>query len=309
MSSLPHKAPGTTSTEAGKAESCQGCPNQTICASTTGGAEQDQGLFSHSNGVDLPLILENLAHVKNIILVLSGKGGNLSTKQVDVTNYKVGLLDLDICGPSIPIMTGTLGETLHVSGMGLEPISVLDTLSVISISYMLPSDELAVVWRGPKKNGLIKQFLKDVNWANSEEEALDYLIIDTPPGTSDEHISIAKLLKQENTSYTLSSIIISTPQVSIPILGLVENMSSFCCPSCKRQSGLFEQLEGSGCRILCKKMGLRFLGSIPIEPLIGKICDEGKVEMLKEDPAIYSIFQDIINATLESLSEVNKLMN
>lgn len=86
-------------------------------------------------------------------------------------------------------------------------------------------------------------------------------------------------------------------------------MSSFCCPSCKRQSGLFEQLEGSGCRILCKKMGLRFLGSIPIEPLIGKICDEGKVEMLKEDPAIYSIFQDIINATLESLSEVNKLMN
>lgn len=134
---------------------------------------------------------------------------------MDVTNYKIGLLDLDICGPSIPIMTGTLGETLHVSGMGLEPISVLDTLSVISISYMLPSDELAVVWRGPKKNGLIKQFLKDVNWANSEEEALDYLIIDTPPGTSDEHISIAKLLKQENTSYTLSSIIISTPQVFI----------------------------------------------------------------------------------------------
>ena len=189
--------------------------------------------------IDVLLILENLAHVKNIILVLSGKGGvgksTISTllavflaeakyqvgiRRSLISSTKVGLLDLDICGPSIPIMTGTMGEVLHASGMGLEPISVLDNLSVISISYMLPSDELAIVWRGPKKNGLIKQFLRDVNWANSSDEALDYLIIDTPPGTSDEHISIAKLLNQKDAAYRLGSIIVSTPQVFTSYHGL-----------------------------------------------------------------------------------------
>lgn len=110
-------------------------------------------------------------------------------------------------------MTGTTGETLHISGSGWEPVRVLDNLSVMSVSFILPSDELAVVWKGPKKNGLIKQFLKDVNWTSNGEEILDYLIIDSPPGTSDEHISIAKLLNQENKPYSLSAVIVSTSQV------------------------------------------------------------------------------------------------
>ena len=89
----------------------------------------------------------------------------------------------------------------------------------------------------------------------------------------------------------------------MPILGLVENMASFCCPSCKRQSRLFRQLEGSGCRALCEEMGVRFLGSIPIESAVGKICDEGKIEMFKDNDAICLAFQKIINATLEVISE------
>jgi Mrp family chromosome partitioning ATPase len=132
--------------------------------------------------------------VKNVILVLSGKGGvGKSTVSTQLAlslahqdeNTNVGLLDIDICGPSVPRMLGLEGQEVHQSNEGWSPVYFEDNLAVMSIGFLLPNKDDAVIWRGPRKNGLIKQFLTDVIW-----EDLDYLIIDTPPGTSDEHISI-----------------------------------------------------------------------------------------------------------------------
>lgn len=118
-------------------------------------------------------------------------------------NLNVGLLDIDICGPSVPRMLGLEGHEVHQSNEGWSPVYFEDNLAVMSIGFLLPSKEDAVIWRGPRKNGLIKQFLTDVIW-----EELDYLIIDTPPGTSDEHISAIQYLTKANLA---GAIIVTTP--------------------------------------------------------------------------------------------------
>ncbi|KAK9132448.1 hypothetical protein Scep_011976 [Stephania cephalantha] len=185
-------------------------------------------------------IQERVATVKHKILVLSGKGGvGKSTFSAQLSfalssmDYQVGLLDIDICGPSIPKMLGLEGQTIHQSNLGWSPVYVDDNLGVMSIGFMLPHPDEAVIWRGPRKNGIIKQFLKDVNWGE-----LDYLVVDAPPGTSDEHISIVQFLKASGID---GAIIVSTPQevsltdvrkevsfckkVGLQVLGVVENMS------------------------------------------------------------------------------------
>lgn len=159
----------------------------------------------------MEIISTRLSSVKHKILVLSGKGGvgkSTFSAQLAFTLAKdgkqVGLLDVDICGPSIPRMLGLLGEQVHQSASGWSPVYVADNLGVMSIGFMLPSQDDAVIWRGPRKNGLIKQFLSDVDWGD-----LDYLIIDTPPGTSDEHISIVTYLKSAGVD---GAIVVTTPQ-------------------------------------------------------------------------------------------------
>jgi Mrp family chromosome partitioning ATPase len=118
----------------------------------------------------------------------------------------------------MPKMMGVESETIHVSSAGWSPVYVLDNLSLMSIQFMLPNRDDAIIWRGAKKNGLIKQFLRDVDWGD-----LDFLLCDTPPGTSDEHLSVVQLLK-----------------TGIKILGLVENMSGFVCPNCTHESQIFQ---------------------------------------------------------------------
>lgn len=178
--------------------------------------------------------------MKRKVLVLSGKGGvgkstvasQLAFALADEGN-EVGLLDIDICGPSVPKMLGLEGEEVHQSNFGWEPVHFSENLSVMSIGFMLPNPDSAVVWRGPRKNGLIKQFLKDVDWGE-----VDVLLIDTPPGTSDEHISAAQYLGAVGAD---GAVIVTTPQevacadvrkelsfcskTSIPVLGIVENMA------------------------------------------------------------------------------------
>jgi Mrp family chromosome partitioning ATPase len=172
----------------------------------------------------------------------------------------------------------------------------------MSIGFLLPSLDDAVIWRGPKKNGLIKQFLRDVDW-----EDLEYLLIDTPPGTSDEHLSIVQYLKPCGLN---GAIIVTTPQevslldvrkeitfckkVNLPILGVVENMSGFVCPKCSVQTEIFPATTG-GAEQMCSDMNVTFLGKIPLDPLIGQCCDEGK-SFLKEypqSPATLSLIQII----------------
>ncbi|RKO95375.1 cytosolic Fe-S cluster assembly factor NUBP1 [Caulochytrium protostelioides] len=202
----------------------------------------------------------------------------------------VAVLDVDICGPSQPRMLGCEGEQVHQSQSGWSPVYVSDTLCVMSVGFMLPRNDEAVIWRGPRKNGLIKQFLRDVAWGPQ-----DFLLVDTPPGTSDEHLSLLTYLKQAGID---GAIVLTTPQdvacqdvrriltfcrkVGVPIVGIVENMSTFVCPSCHQSSVIFPPTSGGGAA-LAAEFGVPLLGQIPLDPRIGKACDFGH-SFLEEHP-------------------------
>ena len=225
---------GPSSENAGKVSACDGCPNQSACAS---GANSQSAATTDTS---IKGIADRMSNIKHKLLVLSGKGGvgkSTISAQLAFTlamkGYQVGLLDVDICGPSIPQMLGLVGEEVHQSASGWSPVYVEDNLGVMSIGFMLPKSDDAVIWRGPRKNGLIKQFLLDVDWGN-----IDYLIIDTPPGTSDEHISMVQYLKESNVD---GAVVVTTPQevamadvrkelnfckkTGLQVLGVVENMA------------------------------------------------------------------------------------
>lgn len=204
MEAPPEHCPGVESTDAGKGSACAGCPNQSLCS--TGNASEAKDAY-------LSVVTERLRDVKHKLLVLSGKGGvgkstvtNLLSRAMakakEEQNFSV--LDIDICGPSQPRVFGVQDEQVHQSGSGWSPVFVDENLSVMSIGFLLASPDDAIIWRGPKKNGMIKQFLGDVDWGE-----LDYLIIDTPPGTSDEHLSAISFL--EKTSH-VAAVIVTTPQ-------------------------------------------------------------------------------------------------
>lgn len=278
----PEHCPGPESEKAGLADSCKGCPNQEICASAPKNKVPD---------LDIPVITERLASISHKILILSGKGGVgkstfttlLAHAFARDANSTVGIMDTDICGPSIPKMMGVETETIHVSASGWSPVWVADNLAVMSVQFMLPSRDDAVIWRGAKKNGLIKQFLKDVEWG-----AMDFLLVDTPPGTSDEHLSVNTYLKESGVD---GAVVVTTPQevalldvrkeidfcrkAGIKVLGLVENMSGFVCPNCTHESQIFQATTGGG-QALAKEMGVPFLGSVPLDPRIGMSCDYGE---------------------------------
>jgi Mrp family chromosome partitioning ATPase len=267
------------------------------------------------------LIRERLQDVQKKILVLSGKGGVgkstfaacMSWALAADEELQTGIMDIDICGPSIPLLTGLENSTIHTSAVGWSPVYALPNLSVMSIGFLLPSKANAVIWRGPKKNGLIKQFLKDVDWGY-----LDYMVVDTPPGTSDEHLSIVQYMKETGID---GAVIVTTPQeislqdvrkeidfcrkTDIPILGVVENMSGFVCPSCSTESQIFAPTSG-GAEQMSKEMGLEFLGKVPLDPRIGKSCDEGKsfLDEWPDSPATEA-YLDIVQRESRSPLEKN----
>jgi len=229
---------------------------------------------------------ENICGIAHKIMVMSGKGGvgkssiaaNIAVG-LSMKGKYVGLMDIDIHGPSIPRMMGLEGSPLKQSEEGLMPVEYSDNLKVMSIGFLIRDRKDAVIWRAPLKHGLIKQFLTDVRWGD-----LDYLIIDCPPGTGDELISIAQLLEGAD-----GAVIVTTPQdvalndvrksisfcrhVNLPIIGVVENMSGFICPHCGVSVDIFK--TGGGER-LAQEMGLAFLGRIPIDPKIVENSDNGK---------------------------------
>ncbi|KAJ4972442.1 hypothetical protein NE237_005616 [Protea cynaroides] len=309
----PEHCPGTQSDSAGKADACQGCPNQEACATAPKGPDPD-----------LVEIEKRMENVKHKILVLSGKGGvGKSTFSAQLSfalagmNYHVGLLDIDICGPSIPKMLGLEGQDIHQSNYGWSPVYLEPNLGVMSIGFMLPNPDEAVIWRGPRKNGLIKQFLKDVDWGDVE-----YLVVDAPPGTSDEHISIVQLLQVTGID---GAIIVTTPQevslidvrkevsfckkVGLPVLGVVENMSGLQQPLTdfrfKKVTEIGEETDVTewalqymrekapemldlvvcgevfdsskgGATKMCMEMGVPFLGKVPMDPHLCKAAEEGR---------------------------------
>src|SRR5512138_446462 len=220
--------------------------------------------------------------VKNIILVGAGKGGvGKSTVAINLAvalarlGAKVGVLDADIYGPSLPMLTGITQRPSSRDGQKLDPL-VAHGVEVMSIGFLVDPDQ-ALVWRGPMVTGALIQLLRDVHWGE-----LDYLVLDLPPGTGDVPLTLAQNVKAAGV------VLVSTPQdlaladviraklmfdkVSIPVLGIVENMSSFVCPHCGAETPIFAH---GGVRAAAEKMGIRFLGEVPIDLAIREGGDRG----------------------------------
>ncbi|KAI0566682.1 Nucleotide-binding protein [Gracilaria domingensis] len=295
----PPTCPGTDSDSAGKSNACVGCPNQTACASGTASTQADQDAIAIARRLKYP--------IRHKILVLSGKGGvGKSTISAQLAlclaaqGFQVGLLDVDVCGPSIPHMLGVAGEEVRMSASGWSPVYVEENLALMSIGFMLSNRDDAVIWRGARKTGLIKQFLRDVDWGE-----LDYLIVDSPPGTSDEHISLVQMMRQCDVD---GAVIVTTPQeVSLldvrkeinfcrksdtPVLGVVENMAGFVCEHCKHCTDIFFPSSG-GALTMCKEMDVRHLGKIPLDPAVSKASEMGK-----------SVFEDGQSAGVKALKSM-----
>lgn len=254
--------------------------------------------------------LENIGHK---VAVMSGKGGvgkstvaaNLALALV-MRGSETGLLDCDMHGPSIPKIVGIEGERPTGTDLGIDPIVTEAGLKVMSLGLMLPESDSAVVWRGPLKSRAIAQLLGDVKWGN-----LDYLVVDLPPGTGDEPLSIAQLIPNPD-----GAVIVTTPQdvalltirravnfartVGLPIIGLVENMSGFICPHCGGEVDIF---KSGGGEKLASELSIQFLGKIPLDPDIVESGESGRPFVLEPESKSAKIFGRIVDKVEKSLSE------
>ncbi|RLC06286.1 MAG: ATP-binding protein [Deltaproteobacteria bacterium] len=255
-----------------------GCPSQ--------GGQQDMAARQKQEDA---AIKDSLSKIKHKIFVLSGKGGvgkssvsaNLAAK-LSQKGYKTGLMDVDVHGPSIAGMLG-LTELLEISEKQLLiPKQVNDNLKVVSVQALMQDKDQAIIWRGPAKTGMIKQFVSSVDWGE-----LDYLIIDAPPGTGDEPLTVVQTIPEA------LGVIVTTPQevaladirksisfcktVHLKTLGIVENMASFKCPHCNEPIDLF---SSGGGEKTAKSQGLKFLGSLPFDTEVVVSGDSGVPMML-----------------------------
>ena len=231
-------------------------------------------------------ISKNIKNIKHQVLVLSGKGcvGKSSIAVnlavwLSMQGKKVGLLDVDVHGPSVPKLLNLEGKRLQALGDRIGPVQYSESLKVVSVGFILNEEKDAVVWRGPMKHNVINQFVKDVDWGE-----LDYLVVDCPPGTGDEPLSIIQLLDNPD-----GAVVVTTPQqvavtdvkkcltfcdqLKLPVLGVVENMSGFVCPHCGKKTNIFGY---DGGKEMADEFNVPFLGSIPIDADMGPAADIGK---------------------------------
>ena len=258
-------------------------------------------------------IQNTLRNIKHVIIVMSGKGGvgkstvssNLAMT-LSMKGYQTGIMDIDITGPNIPKMFGVEDEQLTVNEeRQLIPVAVPPSLKIMSMAFLLPNKDAPVMWRGPVKMGAIKQFIEDVNWG-----PLDYLVVDMPPGTGDEALSIVQLIPKAD-----GMVIVTTPQdvalldsrkslvfgagTHIPLIGIVENMSGFVCPHCGEVTNIFKSGGGED---TAKDMNVQFLGRVPIEPGIVDSGDSGMPVVLKyPDSASAKAFEGIIDKIIKTV--------
>jgi ATP-binding protein involved in chromosome partitioning len=259
-------------------------------------------------------VAKNLEGVKHRLLIMSGKGGvgkstvasNLAIA-LSLKGYEVGLLDVDIHGPSIPKMLGLGGRKITGGDEGLLPVFAMPNLIVMSIGFLLREDDAPVMWRGPLKMGAIRQFLEEVEWGD-----LDYLIIDLPPGTGDEPLSVAQLMPESD------AIIVTTPQdmallsvrksinfakkLNMRVVGVVENMSGLNCPHCGRKINLFKTGGGEKAAL---DFSIPFLGRIPIDPRIVEEGDQGIPFILSQDDStVVKAFNQIVEKIEKHYKEI-----
>jgi ATP-binding protein involved in chromosome partitioning len=243
---------------------------------------------------------QRMAHIRRRLVVVSGKGGvGKSTAAANLAvalcsrGHRVGLLDVDIHGPSIPKLLGCEDASPTSDGQSILPVEVRDRLTLMSIGFLIGNKADAVIWRGPMKYKVIRQFLSDVAWGD-----LDYLVVDCPPGTGDEPLSVAQLAGRP-----AAAVVVTTPQelaiadvrrcitfcqqAELPIAGVLENMSGYACPHCGVHTDLFG--TGGGER-LSVEMSVPFLGRIPIDPRIVGCGDSGSclLDAHPESPAAQS---------------------
>jgi len=249
------------------------------------------------------MIESTLGKIKNKLLVMSGKGGvGKSSMAANIAvglsnkNFKVGLMDVDLHGPSIHGIMGLKGLLDITEGKVVIPKAFNDNLKVVSMQSLMQEEDQAVIWRGPLKNGVIRQFIADMKW-----DELDYLVIDSPPGTGDEPLSVAQTIPDAR------AVIITTPQgvalsdvrksinfckkLNMEIVGIVENMGPFKCPHCGDTIELFK--KGGG-QVTAEKAQVPFLGSIPFDPQVVHACDDGNPIMSQSIDNDFTRAMDIV---------------
>lgn len=269
-------------------DACHSCSKKGGCSTLQ--KKDAAGCPSQSDArqIEARKLADNLAGVRHKLVVLSGKGGvgkttvavNLALS-LALAGKRVGLLDVDIHGPSLPRLLGLTGANqpdVQGTDEAIEPVAYWPNLWVMSTAFLMPSEKEAIIWRGPAKMGLIRQFLQKVAWGN-----LDYLVVDCPPGTGDEPLTVLQLLGP-----AAQAVVVTTPQglaiddvrrsitfvrrVGNPLLGIVENMSGFVCPDCGSRHEIFK--AGAG-RQLAEEMAVPFLGAIPFDPALAQAADDG----------------------------------
>jgi Mrp family chromosome partitioning ATPase len=261
-------------------------------------------------------IIAALKDIDHVLVVASGKGGvGKTTVSVNIATslakrgFSVGILDADITGPNVPKMIGLEDERpgYDQDQKKILPIESSYGVKVISMEFLLENKSDAVIWRGPLKMGAINQFLGDVKWGH-----LDYLIIDLPPGTSDEPLSVAQMIPRAD-----GVIIVTTPQevalldvkksisfvqkVGLNVLGLVENMSGFHCPHCNEEINIFSKDGGKNA---AKELNIPFLGDIPIDPQIVPLADSGKPIVAIEGSSQKAL-EKIIDNIIKEIEKAN----
>ena len=259
-------------------------------------------------------LLKSLARIRHKIIVMSGKGGvGKSTVSVNLAmslamrGYEVGILDADITGPNIPKMLHIEDAQIQGDQDGLFPVDVPPHMKVMSMAFLIQDPDSPVVWRGPMKMGALRQFLADVKWGE-----LDFLIVDLPPGTGDEPLTIAQLIPEAD-----GAIVVTTPQdvalldsrksvtfakaLKLPVLGIVENMSGLICPHCGKEIDLFKIGGGENA---AHEMGVPFLGRVPIDPSVVDSGDSGKpIVLTKRDSLATKAFDEIADKIVAASEE------
>jgi Mrp family chromosome partitioning ATPase/predicted Fe-Mo cluster-binding NifX family protein len=278
-----------------------------------GSAHGDQDQKNEAAGIN-----EALKRIGHKIVVLSGKGGvgkstvavNLAVSLCSMAGYRVGLMDVDIHGPSIPKMLGLDGAIMQPSERGkLIPVDI-GGLKVMSIGFLLPGEADAVIWRGPAKASAIKQFIGEVEWGD-----LDYLIVDCPPGTGDEPLTVVQTLEKID-----GAVVVTTPQdvaladvrksisfcgqLNLPILGVIENMSGLVCPHCAETIDVFKTGGGEA---MAREMMVPFLGRVPMDPKVVVAGDDGMPYSYHyANTAAGKAFGDIVTKILDKTIPMNE---
>ena len=280
LEELPEKEGGCSGT-------CASCPAGSQCGSDN---EREMRLREHN-------IADTAADIEHKILVLSGKGGvgkstvsaNLAWALALRDSNWVGLLDADLHGPTIPLMMGLTGERAQSHDNKILPVTVMSTLKVMSMGFLIEDPTTPVIWRGAIRANAIKQLITDVDWGH-----LNYLVVDLPPGTGDEALTVGQAFPEAD-----GAIVVTTPQeasledcrkainfirqMKMPVLGVIENMSGFVCPHCQHETDIF---SSGGGEQMAKEMDVPFLGRVPIVAEVSAMGDAGRPLVGNDAPAV-----------------------